>query len=330
MSKYGVLNTRKLPVPQEPAVCQGDVFADMVPREQSLRTYIRRRRGDFTSYGLEIEIEDAGPMAPHRRTGAKRWRVTRDGSLRNGVEYVTNQGEGGRGLDDVIEHLVDIRDAFSDYDREPSWRAAFQMHAGMLPFNISFVRALIITYATLEPALFGQAGYGRFQSNFCVPWCIQPDVPLALLRSTVNNNIAEVYRQAGRFPKYSSLNFAPLPNIGTIEFRLAQTPVGPGAIGDMVSFIEAWDSILNLAAYALENWNHAGYEEVELYDEENDEHYMEEREVERNPAGELQFYYDYALEYTGKFRNQYETDEVASLLDKRDGMLATMLNQVAN
>jgi hypothetical protein len=281
-------------------------------------------RDNFSSYGLEVEIEDTGRLVSISDKIKSNWEVTRDDSLRSGVEFINKQPPAGLTLDEAMHSLLDLRKFYSSPDKEANWRAAFQMHIGTAHRGLGYLESLMLTYTALEPALFGQAGFGRHQSNFCVPWSHQPDVILSLFASVRGGDHSTVVNWLNRFNKYSALNLLTLTTIGTVEFRMAQTPTGPGAFSEMVALMEAWDSVMFVADLAHRTWV-ADEIRYEVYEDEDG--YDQERRVPRPPEEKFApWAYNWIMEHTSEFREKYEGGEAEALCERRDALVARMIN----
>lgn len=233
--QFGVLN------PEQPKLA--DITGQSLFREE----YQRQTSECSSTVGLEIELEDySDSRYAFSRIGddTTRWITSHDGSLRNGRELVTHQGSCGRNLLDIYRDVCSIRHLIEGDGVSNSWRAALQMHVGVGHARVDYLRVLMLAYAVLEPSLYGMAGYGRHQSNFCVPWCTMPDTILSLLNESSDS--MSLRRELEGFPKYSGLNLSPITTMCTVEFRHAQTPVGAGALSKILDFVDTWYSLMVL------------------------------------------------------------------------------------
>lgn len=250
MSRIGVINADLYRHPLSACMFGGDDGWPMVVDATNIDTFAnntqRRVHNVGASVGLELELENFHPFGPTPST----WSTHRDGSLRNGREFVTSQGTNGRSFLDVCSDLVGLRHLLERGGCSPSWRAALQMHVAGTHLSARFLSRLMVVYSMLEPYIFGMVGNGRHQSNFCVPWSASSSIVQALYnslqRAIRSNDVEECRLLIRQWPKYSALNLLPLSSIGTMEFRQAQLPAGPGALSTALDILEVWYSVLVL------------------------------------------------------------------------------------
>ncbi len=170
-------------------------------------------------YGIEVEVEGyywyAGVDLPE-------WRVTEDGSLRNGgAEFV---------LRDPMEWLdaeQAVQELYEAWNWVASVRCGIHVHMNVIGMSLNALKAMLTVYAAAEPAIFHTLCRGREENIFCVPWYLAPgDVARAQRARTVR----EMQLAAMDYPKYSAMNLAPLRTLGTVEFRGLGTAVYPGPL----------------------------------------------------------------------------------------------------
>lgn len=199
--------------------------------------------------GVELELEGFTSDDLHKATRhlAPLWRVTADGSLRNGgVEFVTNGGLGGERLHAAFERIVNLLQREVDYDA--TFRCSTHMHINMCDFTVQQVAKFLMVYAACEPLLFTFCGPYRRSSNFCVP--VGDSLPFhrKLISDLYDTVVAE--RGAARSTcKYTALNLQPLFGsdrvrpIGTVEFR------GGRPLTTMADFITQANLLLSIKNY---------------------------------------------------------------------------------
>lgn len=171
---------------------------------------------------LELEGFTAGSTDTLSRHVHPAWRVTHDGSLRNGgIELITNGGLGGEQLFNAFERLAT---GLERVNYDASFRCSTHMHINMLDFTVNQVVRFLLVYTACEPVLFAFCGAYRKSSNFCTP--VSDSLPFhrKLIGRMYDNAIAT--RSAVQsVNKYTALNLAPLfpsdrsPALGTVEFR---------------------------------------------------------------------------------------------------------------
>jgi hypothetical protein len=204
----------------------------MSTRPERIRELLPSGRSKFLAmrYGIEMEFEGmeiTQSDVPRRLDGGylPHWMVVRDGSLRNGVEFIS---------DPLVPHVVERElaglYALSDsYELRSSARSGMHIHCNMAGRSVQGLAQVLAAYTLAEPALFSMAGETREQNIYCVPWFHDPDVyshveDLVRVMATFDRGSAHYHDVWGYFCKYSALNLLPLKTQHTIEFRHLQTP----------------------------------------------------------------------------------------------------------
>lgn len=174
--------------------------------------------------GMELELEGFTSDAQNLLTRHIHplWRLTQDGSLRNGgIELITNGGLGGQRLIDAFERLSS---GLERVNYDASFRCSTHMHINMLDFTVNQVVRFLLVYTACEPVLFTFCGAYRESSNFCTPVTASLPFHRKLVSRMYDNAVAQ--RTAAQFTnKYTAMNLAPLfpsdrtPALGTVEFR---------------------------------------------------------------------------------------------------------------
>jgi hypothetical protein len=199
----------------------------------------RRRAGGV---GIEVEAEyqiaDPGaPGGPLPRT----WRSTRDGSLRNGAEFVTRGVVPEKNVEGELQGLYEYfdRNAMRIQD---SVRASTHLHFNVTQMTWRETMLFLVSYWLLEEVLISRyCGEERLGNLFCLPLRDAP-YPLELL--------VRYLQGEGDFPreldggqdnlKYASVNVGCLSRLGSLEFRPLRTPAeGPGAITQWFSILQS-------------------------------------------------------------------------------------------
>ncbi|AUV61794.1 amidoligase enzyme [Pseudomonas phage Bjorn] len=171
---------------------------------------------------LELEGFSSTAMDVLNRHIHPLWRLTNDGSLRNGgIELITNGGFGGQRLFEAFERLAA---GLERVNYDASFRCSTHMHINMLDFTVNQVARFLLVYTACEPILFEFCGAYRKSSNFCTP--VTESLPFH--RKLINRLWDDSVRlriASGQTSKYTALNLAPLfpsdrsPALGTVEFR---------------------------------------------------------------------------------------------------------------
>jgi hypothetical protein len=175
-----------------------------------------------SNVGIEVELE-------HVRLKLDRdlWDYTQDGSLRDGVEYISNGPINGKGLSSAINnlHIAGLRKGV-DADYCCNHRCSTHIHVDMTDLqDEQQLFTFILLALFMEPLLFSSFDSKlRENSNYCVPLYAQ-DKYLQVLNDSLRNNILTPLSLFSQ--KYSSINLRRLVGgvdddgaLGTIEFRM--------------------------------------------------------------------------------------------------------------
>lgn len=160
-----------------------------------------------TQIGVEVELENLNVIP--KITKGTCWLATADGSLRNGVEYVSALGL----------TLGFLRNAWQDLDQSVfkqninmnfSERCSIHIHVDVRNFTNEQLRNLLALYIIVENGLFQFAGIDRAKNINCLP-----------LRETeyITHQYKPLITQAPNWDKYTACNFKPVSTQGTVEFR---------------------------------------------------------------------------------------------------------------
>ena len=177
--------------------------------------------------GMEIEAEHM----PHAdrwyrdRIDTLGWNVTTDGSLRgqnnerragigfepgNAYEFVSRpmrQADLIWSVRAFMQATGITQDAFS------SDRTSIHVHVNCQDKDFGFIRSLVYLYAVMEQCIFQFIGHDRANNIYCVP------LSSTNLLNRINGFLRSPDNLAGSWIKYTSLNFCPLSEYGTVEFR---------------------------------------------------------------------------------------------------------------
>jgi hypothetical protein len=161
-----------------------------------------------TVVGLELEIENFTINKEHVFGG---FTFTTDGSLRNnGIEAITKPV--------MMAHVPPLLEAFYKHfgvtQDNYSERCSTHVHMNVLDMTVEQLGTLSLLYQTLERLLFAFISNNRGMNIFCVPW-YQSSINYTL----VTKMFADPHYTLRRWQKYSALNFLPVYEQGSIEFR---------------------------------------------------------------------------------------------------------------
>ena len=191
-----------------------------------------------TSVGIEIEVEKVGS----RMFGPdfKRWTTTSEGSLVNGVEFVSDPVWGTA----ITDALDEIKAYFKEALPYVSFRCSVHIHVNVLDMPTDRLLDLLRLGILYEPSFF-RLHEGRRDNIFCVPvassYKIQQGYAAAaghLVRGrNFDSNVVP--------SKYAAINLNNLTSLGTIEYRHMAGSVDVQRISDWI------DVLLQLKTAAL-------------------------------------------------------------------------------
>jgi len=198
---------------------------------------IAKRGNTNCLVGIEIEVEgiheDADCICP-----PDGWVAEYDGSLREGgMEFKTDGGMEPRLVSQLLEDLYDFLD---EMNAEHSVRCGMHVHVNMCGRSDESVLAFATAYSIMEPWLYSTLPEERDQGIYCVPWYRSDDTCADLMRA-IQHEDPFIARGAS---KYTGLNIACLPDMGTVEFRMAPSFTNRS---DAVDFVHNCLAIYNVA-----------------------------------------------------------------------------------
>ena len=186
-------------------------------------------RPSNTAVGIEIEVENL----QEREYGLKLWDQVHDGSIVNGVEFVSKPIWGTA----IKDALDEIRVVFKAHDPYLSFRTSIHVHVNALDMTPAQLEHFVILYVMYELPLFRlHEHWGRYDNIFCVPARKSIKVQdgyARLLQDLTMERIRDDY--VGY--KYSAFNPNALARFGTMEFRHM------GGTADMDE-VDRWINIL--------------------------------------------------------------------------------------
>ena len=194
-----------------------------------------KRPHPHTSVGIEVELEGVF----HTQPEMKMWNVVGDGSLINGIEFVS-EPVWGTAISDALHELSSVLRV-----NKPvvSFRTSTHIHVNCLDMTGPQLIKMIKIYLMYEAALF-RLHEGRENNIFCVP--AYSSVVIQRAYGFLFDYVLEVpiHRWSLR-SKYAALNINSLLDFGTLEFRHMSGCVD-------VRLISNWiDLILQIKAASL-------------------------------------------------------------------------------
>ena len=196
--------------------------------------------------GLEVEVDapenfEEGQRFSWPEQYAPYWRKERDGSLRNGNEYVLAAPLNGNMLSNAICKLFD--GGTSIYR---TTTGSTHIHVDMLEddTSIASVQVLVLLMFMLEPAVFAACDPGREWCGFTNKLSSAPD---SLLGAVLNCDLSEspdkfIDAIAGHtavgIGRYYGLNLQALHKYGSVEFRYFPTATSADELASWVTLVQ--------------------------------------------------------------------------------------------
>lgn len=189
----------------------GTVFGHGIPSKPELTD----RFSCFRYVGVEVELENVSEEQSDSMRGFEHWSTTTDGSLRNGIELISDVMLGAdaeAAIDEVFSVIT---------DRNVTWRTGLHVHVDVRDKTAKELHSICSLYAVLERAMFAVEGNNRHTSRFCVPWYTQPTQISMIAKACIDDEVGDLSDNANRMGKYSAVNLNPISRQGSIEFRQA-------------------------------------------------------------------------------------------------------------
>lgn len=166
--------------------------------------------------GLELEVEGENlPSQAHFKSDSA-WQIKRDGSLRNGLEYVFQSPRGAIATKEALEEIQETmgRTGFvADY----SFRTSTHVHVNVSNLDVEVVKVMVAMFHLFEDEYINYCARGRHANRFCLGMKDADGVVDNLRTFFDRNDVPSEDRG-----KYSALNLCTLQRFGTIEFRILE------------------------------------------------------------------------------------------------------------
>lgn len=186
---------------------------------------------DNSLIGLEIEGEriDRATLgvAMDGIENRQLWSLLRDGSLRGAnFEAVFSRPLSGTC---VVKALDTMERAMSRLTTKPDYnaRTSVHVHVNVRDLSMQQLRMFVALYVVFEDVIFNYVGDVRRNNNYCIPNC-EDSSTISLLACLSTESRWREFSESGRMSyasgmvmpsKYSAMNFVPLHDFGTLEFR---------------------------------------------------------------------------------------------------------------
>lgn len=160
-------------------------------------------------YGLELEIENLHDEEYRWLQGSMR--MTEDGSLRNGMEFVLQPM--------TYSHVELVLRDFYQRNRinnnNYSERCSIHVHTNVQNLTFEQLASVCLIYQVFERVLFRWIGNERDRNIFCVPWYDTGNMTHRIVNRIKDGDTWIT----GDWLKYTALNLIPISPQGTIEWR---------------------------------------------------------------------------------------------------------------
>ncbi len=201
--------------------------------------------------GLEIEIEEV-VMKDSRKELPPGWFSHQDGSLRNGIEFISTPLPLNVAKDALCSLFLFLE---KELATKPSfsWRTSIHVHSNVRHFEFEHLGNLILLYLVFEQVLFSFGGGNRKNSVFCVPvgatnMQYLTDLVINFRSDMSRDTLAMLLEES--HDKYAALNLKRLWDYGSVEFRHL-----PG-VWD-VSMIVSWMDMIQAMSAAARKMSRA-------------------------------------------------------------------------
>ena len=176
--------------------------------------------------GFEVEVEQSNNTS-NNIPGLK---ITPDGSLRNGVEYVSDVLPDTKYASWLYEYLHEY------IEGEYTERCGVHVHLDFSHCSVPDLLDFVFRYLAIERALFRKyPEHLRGNNSFCRP-LLDSSNELEVLRRLWQNPEERNTLQA--FSKYTALNLRTICTLGTVEFRPLSGGTSPVVFTEVLKTLE--------------------------------------------------------------------------------------------
>lgn len=182
--------------------------------------------------GIELEVEG------HNLPGAvPHWSTKGEGSLQNGIEYITKPIKA-----DAVQTYVDNLKKFIIDDGatiKPSYRCSTHVHVNVGPELLSDALGMVVVFTMFEPLLLSLCGNQRNGNLFCMSSYDTGEIIPSFDSLLHSLDKIKTYGWSYERGKYSALNFGRLPDLNTLEARCFPLSMDGVTVSKWVSWLLA-------------------------------------------------------------------------------------------
>lgn len=175
------------------------------------------------------------------------WKVTKDGSLRKGTEFIFSAPHKGANITTALNSLQEFINVYR-YNNKPiqiSDRCSVHVHLDVRDLDNKELTNFILIYTLVERIMFLVIDESRVKNNYCKP--LTNSSFKYILSDLMKEHGHDSYDSIDKFVravrencnKYSALNILPIATYGSIEFRHHQGTTDMSAIKRWINIILA-------------------------------------------------------------------------------------------
>jgi len=205
------------------------MFASVV--KKPLHEVLKRSKR-IADVGIEIEIEGT-----HLPSNVTHWQVKSEGSLKDGLEYITKPIKADT-VKQYVDHLAQTMKN-NNATVKNTYRCSTHVHVNMLPETVEDMLGYYVVFSMFEPLLLSLCGPQRDGNLFCMSSYDTGDLiesfdTLCLVLERIDS-----YGFAYERGKYSSLNSGRLADLGTLEVRCFPMSIDGTQVSGWVNWLLA-------------------------------------------------------------------------------------------
>lgn len=208
----------------------------------SWQNYLGLRIREGFRVGIEVEVE--GVLQHYEENGSPRsWTAHGDGSLRDGIEFVTSNPTPMSGLNAKLRSLSSW---FEGSEPQFSHRTSTHIHVNVSDLTADQLTSFLYMATVMEPLLMRYCSDYRNQNTYCMPTYKTTNLTgerrnlIRFLRDPSHNT------RPRRAAKYAAISVFRLFDLGTVEFRMFDGTADPERIKQIVSLLkEIYDHSIN-------------------------------------------------------------------------------------
>ena len=219
-----------------------------IERMDSLIPSRKKKKTQNTCYGVEVEVEWDSTEAKNEvisyfmENFIPNVSITEDGSLRNGLEFVSSVPHVKRSILGEMEQLYDV---LKEFGAVVTHRCSTHIHVDVRNFNTAQLFAFQTIWSFFEYDMLSCIDSERKNNKFCLTDYITP-FNLEFKYSVISGrNDINWLRERGKRYRYQAMNVIdPLLRQGSIEFRSMQ---GNLDIEKLTNWINKLEKLVNIS-----------------------------------------------------------------------------------